>query len=80
MVFLENELMYGTSFPVSEEAMSENFTIQIGKAKIEREGKHVTVVSHSRSVGFCLDAAKQLSAEGIECEVGFLVSKLYCRW
>ncbi len=32
-------------------------------------GKHVTVVSHSRPVGFCLDAAKELETLGIDCEV-----------
>lgn len=32
-------------------------------------GKHVTLVSHSRSVGFCLDAAKQLAGLGVEAEV-----------
>ena len=32
-------------------------------------GKHVTLVSHSRSVGLCLEAAKELAGVGIECEV-----------
>merc|ERR1712209_134618 len=50
VVVLENELMYGTSFPVSDEAMSENFVIEIGKAKIERAGKDITLVSHSKMV------------------------------
>jgi len=40
-----------------------------GKAKIERAGKHVTLVSHSKPVDTCLDAAKALAGEGIECEV-----------
>ena len=61
--------MYGQAFSVSDEAMSDNFLIEIGKAKIEREGKHITLVSHSKSVGFCLEAAEQLEAEGISCEV-----------
>ena len=76
VVVLENELMYGQAFPVSDQAMSEDFLIEIGKAKVEREGKHLTLVSHSRSVGYCLEAAEQLSAEGISCEVshGLLLS------
>jgi pyruvate dehydrogenase E1 component beta subunit len=41
----------------------------IGKAKVEKEGKHVTLVSHSRPVGFCLDAAQELEKEGISVEV-----------
>lgn len=69
VVVLENELMYGQAFPVSDEAMSEDFLIEIGKAKVEREGNDLTLVSHSKSVGFCLEAAEQLSAEGISCEV-----------
>jgi pyruvate dehydrogenase E1 component beta subunit len=69
VVFLENELVYGTSFDVSDEALSPDFLLPIGKAKIEREGKHVTLVSHSKSVGLCLEAAKELEASGVECEV-----------
>uniref|UniRef100_A0A7N6BJB9 Pyruvate dehydrogenase E1 component subunit beta n=1 Tax=Anabas testudineus TaxID=64144 RepID=A0A7N6BJB9_ANATE len=69
VVFLENELMYGVPFELTEESQSKDFTIPIGKAKIERQGNHVTMVSHSRFVGHCLDAAAVLAKEGIECEV-----------
>ncbi|KAL3852365.1 hypothetical protein ACJMK2_016019 [Sinanodonta woodiana] len=69
VVFLENEVMYGQPFEMSEEAMSENFLLPIGKAKIERAGNHITLVAHSRLVGVCLDAAKELAGMGVECEV-----------
>ncbi|XP_078677680.1 pyruvate dehydrogenase E1 component subunit beta, mitochondrial-like [Branchiostoma floridae x Branchiostoma belcheri] len=69
VVCLENELMYGTAFEMSEEAMSEDFLVPIGKAKIEREGTHCTLVSHSKSVGLCLEAAQILEKENIFCEV-----------
>ncbi|XP_026091368.1 pyruvate dehydrogenase E1 component subunit beta, mitochondrial [Carassius auratus] len=69
VVFLENELMYGVPFEMSEESQSKDFLIPIGKAKIERQGSHVTLVSHSRMVSLCLDAAVVLAKEGIECEV-----------
>ena len=69
VVFLENELLYGKAFPVSDEAMSDNFLIEIGKAKVEKEGKDITLVAHSFPVGQCLEAAEQLAAEGISCEV-----------
>uniref|UniRef100_A0A9J8C778 Pyruvate dehydrogenase E1 component subunit beta n=2 Tax=Cyprinus carpio TaxID=7962 RepID=A0A9J8C778_CYPCA len=69
VVFLENELMYGVPFEMSEESQSKDFLIPIGKAKIERQGNHITVVSHSRMVSLCLDAAAVLAKEGIECEV-----------
>ncbi len=39
VVFLENELMYGVPFEMSEESQSKDFTIPIGKAKIERQGE-----------------------------------------
>lgn len=39
MVFLENELMYGVPFEMSEESQSKDFTIPIGKAKVERQGE-----------------------------------------
>uniref|UniRef100_A0A673HRS1 Pyruvate dehydrogenase E1 component subunit beta n=1 Tax=Sinocyclocheilus rhinocerous TaxID=307959 RepID=A0A673HRS1_9TELE len=69
VVFLENELMYGVPFEMSEEVQSKDFLIPIGKAKIERQGNHITLVSHSRMVSLCLDAAAVLAKEGIECEV-----------
>jgi len=69
VVFLEHELLYGVQFEMSEAALSEDFTLPIGKAKIEREGKDITLVSFSKCVGLCLDAAKELSSLGIEAEV-----------
>ena len=39
VVFLENELMYGVSMEMSDEALSKDFLIPIGKAKIERPGE-----------------------------------------
>ncbi|GBL96261.1 Pyruvate dehydrogenase E1 component subunit beta, mitochondrial [Araneus ventricosus] len=69
VVFLENELMYGVPFEVSDEVMSKDFVLPIGKAKIEKVGQHITLIAHSKAVGTCLDAAKELSASGIECEV-----------
>ncbi|KAK9090045.1 hypothetical protein Sjap_023222 [Stephania japonica] len=69
VVFLENELLYGESFPVSAEALDSSFCLPIGKAKIEREGKDVTIVAYSRAVGHSLKAADILSKEGISAEV-----------
>ncbi|XP_059425195.1 pyruvate dehydrogenase E1 component subunit beta, mitochondrial-like isoform X2 [Carassius carassius] len=69
VVFLENEIMYSVPFEMSEESQSKDFLIPIGKAKIERKGNHVTLVSHSHVVSRCMDAAAVLAKEGIECEV-----------
>ena len=62
--------MYGVSFPMTKEEMSEDFLIPIGKAKIEKEGTDVTVVAHSKMVTHALEAAEQLEKEqGIKAEV-----------
>ncbi|WP_416879114.1 pyruvate dehydrogenase complex E1 component subunit beta [Litorimonas sp.] len=66
VVFLEHELMYGETFDVPD---MDDFLIPIGKAKIRREGADVTLVSHSRMVGRCLEAAEKLAEEGIDAEV-----------
>jgi len=69
VVFLENELMYGTAFPLSAEVLSPDFLIPIGKAKIMRQGTDVTIVTFSRAVGKSLEAAKELEKRGISAEV-----------
>nr|POF01491.1 pyruvate dehydrogenase e1 component subunit beta-1, mitochondrial [Quercus suber] len=69
VVFLENALVYEESFPVSEEVLDSNFFLPIGKAKIEREGKDVTITAFSRMVGYALKAAEILEKEGISAEV-----------
>nr|XP_022919726.1 pyruvate dehydrogenase E1 component subunit beta, mitochondrial [Onthophagus taurus]XP_022919727.1 pyruvate dehydrogenase E1 component subunit beta, mitochondrial [Onthophagus taurus] len=69
VVCLENEIMYGVQFPMTDEALSKDFVLPIGKAKIERVGKHVTIVAHSRAVETALEAAKDLAGKGIEAEV-----------
>ena len=66
VVFLEHELMYGTTFDVPD---MDDFIIPIGKAKVRREGSDVTIVSHSRMVGYALEAAERLAQEGIDAEV-----------
>ena len=66
VVFLENELVYGRSYDVP--AM-DDYVLPIGKARIMREGKHVTIVSYSIGVGLALEAAATLAGEGIEAEV-----------
>ena len=69
VVFLENELLYGVSFDMSEEAMKDDFVLPIGKAKIEREGTDVSIVTFSKMVGSSLEAAEKLAANGISAEV-----------
>lgn len=69
VVYLENEIMYGKTFPRDERIMDKDFVVPIGKAKIEREGKDVSIITFSRMVGESLEVAKKLEAEGISVEV-----------
>jgi pyruvate dehydrogenase E1 component beta subunit len=66
VVFLENELLYGQTFELPD---GDDFVLPIGKAKVVRPGKDVTLVSYSIGVGVALQAAKQLEGEGIDAEV-----------
>ncbi|MDB5663343.1 MAG: pyruvate dehydrogenase subunit beta, partial [Sphingomonas bacterium] len=66
VVFLENELLYGQSFDVPK---LDDYVLPIGKARIVREGKDVTLVSYTIGVGVALDAAAKLAEEGIDAEV-----------
>ncbi len=66
VVFLENELLYGQHFDVPE---MEDYVLPIGKARIVRPGKDVTLVSYSIGVAVALEAAQELMAEGIDAEV-----------
>jgi len=71
VVFLENEMLYGHEFDVPDSSGpgGDDWIVPIGKAKVRRQGDDVTITAHSRMVGFALEAAEKLSAEGIEAEV-----------
>ncbi len=66
VVFLENELLYGQSFDVPK---LDDYVLPIGKARVVKTGKDVTLVSYTIGVGVCLEAAKQLAEQGIDAEV-----------
>ena len=66
VIILENEIMYGQSFEVP---VDEDYVIPIGRAKIEREGKDVTIVAFSIMVGKAMKAAEILAEQGIDAEV-----------
>jgi pyruvate dehydrogenase E1 component beta subunit len=66
VIFLEHEMLYGQEFDVPE---VDDWLVPIGKAKVRREGKDVTISTHSRMVGFALRAAEELAKEGIDAEV-----------
>jgi len=66
VVFLENELLYSQS---GEVPAGDDILLPIGKARIARGGKDVTLVSYSRGLAYALDAAEHLAGEGIDAEV-----------
>ncbi len=66
VVVLENEITYGFSF---EEEYDDDHIVEIGKAKVLREGSDVTIIAFSLVVKYALEAAEELAKEGIEAEV-----------
>jgi len=70
VVFLENEILYGRSFEVSDEVMDKDYYAPIGKAKTERVGSDVSVVAFGYGVGIALEAAEILQQQhNISCDV-----------
>ncbi|MFQ5729599.1 MAG: pyruvate dehydrogenase complex E1 component subunit beta [Waddliaceae bacterium] len=65
VLFLENELSYGTKMEIP----TEEYTVPIGKANIVKSGTDITLVSYSRMLLLCYEAAKELANKGINAEV-----------
>jgi len=65
VIFIEHKMLYGTKGPVPEE----EYLVPIGVADVKRKGEDVTIVTYSRCVLLALEAAEELSKEGIEAEV-----------
>ena len=66
VIFLENEILYGQTFPVPK---LDDFVLPIGKARIARQGADCTLVSFGIGMTYAAKAAEALAGEGIECEV-----------
>src|SRR6516164_3795918 len=66
VIFLENEILYGHTGEVPK---LDDFVVPIGKARVARQGSHVTLVSWSMGMSYALKAADELAKEGIEAEV-----------
>jgi len=65
VLFLENELDYGMKMEIP----TKEYTVPIGKAKVIREGADLTLVSYSRMLVFCKQAAEEMAKRGIQVEV-----------
>src|SRR6202050_1033265 len=66
IVFLENELLYGHSSPVPK---LDDYVLPIGRARIVRPGKDVTIVAWSMGMSYALKAAEELAKDNIDAEV-----------
>ena len=66
VIFLENEILYGHSSPVPK---LDDFVLPIGKAKIARPGRDVTIVAWSIGMNYALKAAEELAKLDIDAEV-----------
>ncbi len=65
VVFIEGETLYNTTWEVPEG----DLLIPLGQADVKRTGNDITLIAWSKMVWTCLDAAKQLADDGIDCEV-----------
>lgn len=65
VLFLESELSYGEKMEIP----TREYLVPIGKAKVVKEGKDVTIVSHGRMMVPAIEAVKQLNAQGIYAEL-----------
>jgi pyruvate dehydrogenase E1 component beta subunit len=66
VIFLENEILYGHSFPVPK---LDDYVVPIGKAKVARPGNDVTIVAWSMGMTYALKAAEELAKDHIDAEV-----------
>ena len=76
VIVLEHKLLYAKK----EEIPEEEYLTPIGKAKVKREGKDLTIITWSREVNFSMEAAEKLAAEGIDVEVLDLRSLVPIDW
>jgi pyruvate dehydrogenase E1 component beta subunit len=66
VVFLENEILYGSTGLVPK---VDDYVLPIGKARIARAGKDVTIVSYSMGMRYATQATEKLVAQGIDVEL-----------
>ncbi len=65
VIFLESELDYGEKMEIP----TEEYLVPIGKAKVIREGKDITLVSYGRMIKYCREAAEEMAKKGIQVEL-----------
>ncbi len=66
VIFLENEILYGHSFQVPK---MDDLVLPIGKARVHRKGRDVTLVSFGIGMTYAVKAAEELAQMGIDAEI-----------
>jgi 2-oxoisovalerate dehydrogenase E1 component beta subunit len=66
VIFFEHKGLYRK---IKEELPTEEYTVPIGKAKVVREGRDLTIVTYGSMVWVALEAADKLAAEGASVEI-----------
>lgn len=66
VLFFEHKFLYRR---VKEELPEEDYTVEIGKARVYREGRQISVITYASMVYVAQDAAEILAKEGIELEI-----------
>lgn len=65
VIYLENELDYGEKMEIP----TEEYLVPIGKAKVAREGKHITLVSYGRMMKYCREAVDEMAKKKVQVEL-----------
>jgi 2-oxoisovalerate dehydrogenase E1 component beta subunit len=68
VIFFEHKKLYRLP-RIREEIPEDDYIIPIGKARVVREGKHLSIITFGYQVLNALDAAEELDKEGVNCEV-----------
>src|SRR5690606_12217898 len=66
-VYLEPKALYNAKYAMT--SVPEDFEVPFGKARVRREGQHLSMITYGNTVHFCLEAAEALAKEGYEVEV-----------
>lgn len=67
VLFIEHELLYGVKGEVPDEGV--DYTVPLNRGEVKRAGKDISLITFSRMVHLCLQAADELAKEGIDAEV-----------
>ena len=66
VIFYEHKFLYRR---IKEEVPEDDYVVPLGKAAVRREGRDMTIITYGAMVWTALEAAEQLTKEGLELEV-----------